>query len=224
MRHVVMECGFLPGNRGQGFGRNHTPAIVYGQLNGCGAQICPTIKGRGERWYEELKERNSRDSHQNILILGQVPYDSSLMSFGIAGDERAVGYLKWLDNVVDLLKAKGKTVGFKPHPYDKKVSHAILRDDPRIDKRLETLDEAFEWADLAIAFTSNSLVEAFMAGVDVMPLHPTSLAWNVRSEIDKPRIASMDVKKHWLDTVATHQFTKDEIESGMVWEIIKKNI
>lgn len=211
LRHVIMECGFLGERTFENF------YVGYAGLNGFGYPVCPVVEGRGEQWYGMVKPAKKVERHQKILVLGQVAHDASLMPFSHTEKARPEAYKGWLSKVIERFHMQGKQVAFKPHPSDPIHSTHFLRDDPRLAFRFNSLADAFRWADLAVAFSSNSLVEAFMAGVDVMPLHPTSLTWDVRSDLDNPREVSHDERLRWVDKVATYQWSAEQIASGECW-------
>jgi len=218
LRHVVMECGFL-GNRLQNY------YVGFAGLNGMGKPICPAIPGRGAPWYPQLAPpRTGRRDHYNVVLLGQVARDTSLMALSSDDEKRPAAYKQWLAGVAKLCKKQGMTVAFRGHPLEPSWS-GFVKPEGVLDADAEgwTKEYLWRWADLAIAFSSNSLVEAFMAGVDVLPGHPGSLTWRVRSGLNRPRRFTQGQRKAWLDSVASCQWSVDEIKSGEVWGIIREN-
>ena len=211
LRHVVCEQGFL-GNR------QKNRYIGYAELTGMGKSICPhsQITGRGEEWYGELKPLKKKK--RNVVILGQVPGDSSLFPLceGETNNQVAT-YKLWMNNVISLLPKDEYEVRWKGHPYAP-IPNNELRGDM---KWFDNLSSAFDWADIAVAFNSNSLVDAALAGLYVIPAHPGSLAWSIRSSIGDYRKLSDADRINWLDEVASYQWSMEEISSGKCWGHIR---
>lgn len=204
---VMMECGFL-GDRLDNF------YVGSGGLNGDGHLLGKMIPNRGVPWYHHLAPMKNPKQHKRVLLLGQVAHDASLMPLSHDAVGRPSRYTQWLSGVAQLALGRGCELGFRGHPSEPIYTRPHQCDEART---FETKEEAFDWADLCIAFSSNSLVEAFIFGCDVMPGHPTSLTWDMRVNWDSTRRFGIGDRRRWLDRVATYQWSSEEIKTGEAW-------
>jgi hypothetical protein len=214
VHHLVMECGFL-GDRLNNF------FVGFSALNGMGKPVAPVIQGAGQEWYGDLKPLPKRIEHKNVVILGQVAKDASLIPIHASDDGRPRAYCEYLRRLASFLERRGCAVGFRGHPQDAVWTNMVAPDVFKFDDAGWDKEKVFEWADLAVAFSSNSLVEAFMAGIDVMPAHPGSMCWDVRSTVDQQAYFDDEQRRAWLDQVASSQFSSEDIRSGKAWARIR---
>jgi hypothetical protein len=214
VHHVVMECGFL-GDRLQNF------YVGISGLNGMGKSASPVVCGAGSQWYPQLKELPRRAQHKNVVILGQVAKDANLIPLHPSDQERPQIYREYLRKLADYLEYRGCAVGFRGHPADAIDNTTTAPDVFNFDAANWTKEKIFDWADLAVSFSSNSLVEAFMAGVDVLPAHPGSMCWDVRSGVDHQRYFTQEERCGWLDRLASAQWSAEKIKSGEAWKAIR---
>lgn len=214
IHHLIMECGFL-GDRLDNF------YVGFSCLNGMGKAPTPVRQGAGAEWYPLIKERRNMSEHRNVVIFGQVAKDASLLPLAHDDNDRPAAYAKYLQRVSDFFERKGLAVGFRGHPMDpvwtREVHPAVFS----FDREGWSKERVLEWADLAFAFSSNALVEAFLYGLDVMPSHPTSLCWDVRSGIDQPNPRTPGQMVEWVDMLASNQWSSAQISSGEAWSSIR---
>lgn len=214
VHHLVMECGFL-GDRLDNF------YVGFSGLNGMGKPAAPLRPNAGAQWYSELKELPRRSEHRNVVILGQVAKDANLLPLHYSDEERPLVYAEYLRKLSNFLERRGCAVGFRGHPMDSAWTNMVAPDVFLFDKEGWSKEKIFEWADLAVSFSSNSLVEAFMAGLDVMPAHPGSMCWDVRSTVDRQNFMTAQQRRDWLDQVASSQFSSKQVRSGEAWRLIR---
>lgn len=215
LHHLVMECGFF-GDRLDNF------FVGYSGLNGVGK--CPLVRANaGKPYYDLLKPQPKRERHQNVVIFGQVAQDANLLAMGAEGEGRVYYYRDYLAKVADYFERNGLAVGFRGHPSDTVWTNMVRPNVFSFDEAGWDKARIFEWADLAFAFSSNSLVEAYCEGLDVIPAHPGSLCWDVRSAIHHQHYAGEAGRKMWVDYVASHQWSSREIASGEAWQVIRKS-
>lgn len=207
-RHVVMEYAFL-GDRAR-----KEYYIGYSALNGLGQPLLPAEVGGGERWYHKLKPH--KEGVKNILILGQMPKDANLAAF--SSKNRVKGYMKWLRGQIIHYHSLGYNVRYKLHP-----KHGLNSLGLPNTASFSDIQDAFSWGDAAVAFNSNSLVEAAIAGLYVIPSHVGSMAWNIRSREGHWRKLTLKDRQRWLDHVDSFQWSGEDITSGKVWKIIKES-
>lgn len=217
IHHLVMECGFL-GDRLDNF------FVGWSGLNGMGRCPVPRRKNAGEEWYRMVKPLPKRKEHVNVAIFGQVAKDASLIPLRADDDMRPAAYKLWLAKVADHFANMNMAVGFRGHPSDPAWTNMVRPDVFSFDEGGWDKDRILGWAHLAFAFSSNALVEAYMAGVDVLPAHPTSLCWDIRSQPGRQNWQSVGKRLEWLDFVASNQWSSAQIKSGEAWEAIRDNM
>jgi hypothetical protein len=186
-----------------------------------GKSASPVVCGAGSQWYPQLKELPRRAQHKNVVILGQVAKDANLIPLHPSDQERPQIYREYLRKLADYLEYRGCAVGFRGHPADAIDNTTTAPDVFNFDAANWTKEKIFDWADLAVSFSSNSLVEAFMAGVDVLPAHPGSMCWDVRSGVDHQRYFTQEERCGWLDRLASAQWSAEKIKSGEAWKAIR---
>lgn len=217
LHHLIMECGFL-GDRLSNF------YVGWSGLNGMGKMPVKPIKGRGEPWYHLLKKLPKRNGHRNLMICGQVSKDASLIPLMYDEAYRPAAYKLHLAGVARHFESLGLAVGFRGHPMDQVWTNMVRPEVFSFDEAGWDKDRIFQWADIAFAFSSNTLVEAFLEGIDVIPAHPTSLCWDVRSWVGEQNYFTHDQRIAWLDKVASCQWSADEIKSGEAWAAIRNGM
>lgn len=221
LHHIVFEVGFL-GDRSKWL------TVAHSALNGHGRPICPPIAGRGREWYGDLwPSRKGRTEHRNVLIMGQVAGDTALWPL-TGGTDNSMNsrilYAQWLAGVVRLCHEQGREVLFRSHPQETAMTAHLPPGVHNADALGWSFEECCEWADVAVAFSSNALVLAYVRGVDVVPAHPQSLCWDVRSHLGQPRRHTPKQRVAWMDAVATHQWSLDEIADGTCWRALRQHL
>jgi hypothetical protein len=74
---------------------------------------------------------------------------------------------------------------------------------------LQSLGDALAGAAMCVTHTSAAAVQAVLAGVPVMVSHHHALA--------DLKCAEPDERRHFLNVLADHEFTLDELEDGTAW-------
>lgn len=151
-----------------------------------------------------LKPENTGGEY--ALICGQVQGDASLRDCPSVDG--------WYRTQAEKLQAAGIPVFFRDHPLGR---HKWV---PEV-KRLEgTLDEAFSGAKVVIAWNSNSLVDAVLAGVPIYSGSPGCMA----HALSQPSPVFTSAKKfdrdRWGCDMSYLQWKLDEVESGHVIPLI----
>lgn len=222
-RHLVMECGFLGERVFENF------YLGWWGLNGGGQLPGPVISGRGEPHYGALRPaREGRRTHRRVAILGQVHSDSSLFPLSTVPHANAhtklpLDVVRWYEGVAKLCRLRNMEMAWRGHPSDPIYCNRSRPVDA-LDANDWPKEQLWEWADVAVAFSSNSLLEAYMAGVDVVPAHPQAMVWPVRSELGFPNRHTMDERRAWLDRVASYQWSREEIASGAAWQYVVQGL
>jgi hypothetical protein len=99
------------------------------------------------------------------------------------------------------------------------------RPEPRADRIVSNTFKDFIKDDTfcVVGYSSNALVEAAMSDIPVIPLGHSatkSLYSYQLEDIEKIKPAYQSDKQAWLNHLAYSQFTRDELLSGLAWELI----
>lgn len=193
--YLVLELAYF-GDR-----RNKFVSLGYNGLNGHAEfynRDCP-----GDRWAQHgVPVAPWKQGGDYVLLMGQIPTDASLAT--------CPGYDHWLKSAVQAARVYGLPVRFRPHPRG-----PVIRDAPAPIMGGE-LDAALRGAALVIAWNSNSLVDAVLAGVPVIACDRGSMAWPVAAHEIGAEPIRPD-RTQWLHDLAYTQWTLDEIASGLAW-------
>ena len=139
----------------------------------------------------------------------------------------AVGALNtqlWAKQTIARLQEfTNRAIIYRPHPEDP-LGHrqiGIPHDDTR-RSIAESLTDAFA----VVAYNSNALTDATIAGVPTFALGPGSMVHKITNTdltlIDNPRTFD---REQWAYDLAWRQFTMQEMRSGLLWEYaIEKRI
>jgi hypothetical protein len=168
--------------------------------------VSPIIDRPSDRW-EKLKiEIESFKQGSNIVI---VPPDRKIAhTLGLGSEDQ------WIDETV--LKIKNFT--------DRQVK-IRKRPEPRADRIVSNTFKDFIKDDTfcVVGYSSNALVEAAMYDIPVISLGHSatkSLYSCQLADIEKIKPAYQSDKQAWLNHLAYSQFTREELLSGVAWNLI----
>lgn len=186
----------LVAERGYIGDRFNWTSLAWNGLNGHGDhRVGPAVTGqRFADNFADLMQPWQTDGDY-ALLLGQVPGDMSL-----AG----VDYGGWLNGVAERYARDGIPLRFRPHPQPRGDDVTV----PGVETIGGTLQEALAGAICAIAYNSNSLVDAALAGVPVWAWDKGSMAWPLSGKgmaVDRGR---------WAARLAWCQWSHAEICDG----------
>lgn len=208
---LIMERAYLRD-------RFHWFSLGFGGLNG--QAWFPKPEDGGARWREHfdglLDDPRPEGSGEYAVILGQVPGDAAL-----AGALNLRGFYDAAAR--HIRKTLGLRVVIRPHPGDKaagKVEHFGF---PVIDG---TLDEVLAKAAVAVAWNSNSLTDAALAGLPLLIGDRGAMTWPLGGDLRSgpgepaagPRLAD---RTAWSHRIAFAQWLPDEIASGLAWDHLR---
>lgn len=133
-----------------------------------------------------------------ILLCGQIPWDASVQH---------TDHLAWCEGILKRLKeATTKETRYRPHPKLKGVVNQV------------PLAQEMESAHAVVTFSSNSGVDAAIAGVAVFAFDEGSMAWPVANKslawIDSP---IKPPREQWAHNLAYTQWTIEEMKEGKPW-------
>jgi len=187
------------------FGNNKKKTIFRLSVNNF--QNVNTIVDRpADRW-EQFNIDQSSFKHGSTIVV--VPPDRKIVHTLKLGSED-----QWIDETV--LKIKKFT--------DRKIK-IRKRPGPRADRVVSNTFKDFIRDDTfcVVGYSSNALVEAAMHDIPVISLGHSatkSLYSYQLEDIEKIKPAYHSDKQAWLNHLAYSQFTREELISGLAWELI----
>jgi hypothetical protein len=166
----------------------------------------PIVERSSDRWKKLNIDLLSFNRGKHIII---VPPDRKIVHTLNLGSEDL-----WIESVINEIKK-----------YTDKPIKIRKRPEVRVDRVINNTFKDFIKDDTycVIGFQSNALVEAAMCDIPVIALgrSSTKSLYNETIEnIEKLQPADNDKKQAWLNHLAYSQFTKEELLSGLAWEII----
>jgi len=166
--------------------------------------VNPIIERPSDRW-DNLGIQTEQFVQGSSVVV--VPPDRKIVHTLQLGLEN-----QWIDETV--LKIKNFT--------DREIK-IRKRPESRADRVVSNTFKDFIKDDTfcVVGYSSNSLVEAAMHDIPVIPLghSATKSLYSYRLEdIEKIKPAYSDEKQAWLNHLAYSQFTREELLSGLAWE------
>ena len=168
--------------------------------------INPIIERPSDRWEKLNIEQSSFKQGSAIVI---VPPDRKIVHTLSLGSED-----QWINKtILNIKKFTDRPIKIRRRP------------EPRVDRVISNTFKDFIKDDTfcVVGYSSNALVEAAMHDIPVISLGHSatkSLYSNRLEEIEKIKPAYFDNKQAWLNHLAYSQFTRDELLSGLAWELI----
>jgi hypothetical protein len=166
----------------------------------------PIIERPSDRW-EKLNINLESFKRGNHIVI--VPPDRKIVhTLNLESEDL------WINSVINEIKK------FTDRPI-----RVRKRPEVRVDRVINNTFKDFIRDDTycVIGFQSNALVEAAMCDIPVISLGHSStksLYNETIDNIEKLQPADTDKKQAWLNHLAYSQFTKQELLSGMAWNII----
>jgi hypothetical protein len=168
--------------------------------------VDPIIERPADRW-EQFNIDQSSFKHGSTIVI--VPPDRKIVhTLGLGSED------KWIDETVAKIKS-----------FTDREIKIRKRPEPRADRLVSNTFKDFIKDDTfcVVGYSSNALVEAAMHDIPVIALghSATKSLYNYRlHEIENIKPAYSDNKQAWLNHLAYSQFTKEELLSGLAWELI----
>lgn len=197
---LVLERGYL----GDRF--SYT-SIAWNGLNGNAAFPEYSDDG-GERFRAcGFELRPLRSDGDYVLIIGQVATDMAVRDVNIREWEKAAA--------TRARQAMGLPVVYRPHPQD--VKRRRERRVHGTETNRGSLAEALAGAALVVTYSSNTAVDALVAGVPAVAESEGSMAYGVAATEIGGRV-DWDARERWAHALAWKQWTVEEIASGYALE------
>jgi len=168
--------------------------------------INPIIDRPADRWEQLNLEQHSFKQGSAIVV---VPPDRKIVhTLGLGSEDQ------WINETV--VKIKNFT--------DREIK-IRKRPEPRADRVISNTFKDFIKDDTfcVVGYSSNALVEAAMHDIPVISLGQSatkSLYSYQLKDIEKIKPAYPSDKQAWLNHLAYSQFTREELLSGLAWELI----
>lgn len=165
----------------------------------------------GDRWRKHFPDmlRPQKQDGDYVLIMGQVQNDASLF-----GSPDMDGWYRSVHRKAG--NRLGLPVLFRDHP---RARGQWAPDLPRLSGSLE---DALDRAACVIAYNSNSLVDARLAGIPIIAGNRGTMAWPVSDTL--ANIGRSHDLEIWCHRLAWTQWTSPEIESGTAIPFILKGM
>jgi len=168
--------------------------------------INPIIDRPADRWEQLNLEQHSFKQGSAIVVVH--PDRKIVHTLGLGSEDQ------WIDETV--VKIKNFT--------DREIK-IRKRPEPRADRVISNTFKDFIKDDTfcVVGYSSNALVEAAMHDIPVISLGHSatkSLYGYQLEDIEKIKPAYPSDKQAWLNHLAYSQFTREELLSGLAWELI----
>ncbi len=151
------------------------------------------------RWKHQHLIKPWKDNTEGyVLIIDQTPGDMSLKS----KTEPEINVHEWAIN--------------EKRFYESFDIPAKIRSHPNCNKPTQSLKQAFAGARLCVTCSSNTGVEAVMAGVPTSADYPCSMVYKLLKDNSTPD------RTQWLRDLSYCQWQLDEIRNGDAWEHLRK--
>ena len=168
--------------------------------------VDPIIERPADRW-EQFNIDQSSFKHGSTIVI--VPPDRKIVhTLGLGSED------KWIDETVAKIKS-----------FTDREIKIRKRPEPRADRLVSNTFKDFIKDDTfcVVGYSSNALVEAAMHDIPVIALGHSatkSLYSYQLQDIEKIKPVYPSDKQAWLNHLAYSQFTREELLSGLAWELI----
>lgn len=190
--YVVLERGYIGD-------RTKWTSCGFNGLNGNADFVLQHADNKRLHLVRDYLQPARKKEGDYILIMGQIASDASV---------KWIGWNDWLQTKCDELKKDSDLpIYYRPHPLD----HG-----PFIPRGLEVkggeLQDAIDGAAGIVTLTSNTGVDAMLAGVPVVCDAPGSMIYGI----------DITNRGQWLQNMSYCQWSIEEIESGETWSHLKR--
>ena len=201
---LVAECAYLDD-------RLKWVSLGFDGLNGRADFVNDGIDGdRWDRHFAHLMTDDWKAPGEGdvALICGQVAGDQALAHVDINA---------WYALAVKHLRGAYRRVVFRPHPKGGNPPHLP----EGVEVSTLSLAEDLDRAAVAVTFSSNSGVDAVLAGVPVIACDIGSMAWDVAAHTFDAPLRRPD-RLVWAHRLAHCQWLPSEVQSGAAWDHLKR--
>jgi len=181
---------------------------------------CP--KDRFEKL--DVDVRDWKVKGKNILICGQVPWDSNVQHLNTGYKKRPAsvqGYMDWLSNTIKTVSENThRKLVFRPHPSFRRRKEWYEVATPKwLEWSQNSLAMDLKRAKAVVVFNSNTAVEAAIQGIPVFACDIGSMAYPIaNTDLTKINDPITPDRTQWLYDLAYKQWTLEELSQGLFWE------
>ena len=175
-----------------------------------------------------IKFNNWQSRGENIIIPLQLPGDASLRHQDIND---------WCMFAIENIRMHSdRPIDLRIHPalgeksweavtgLYRKILQSTFENVNFVNGQTVSLQEHFDNAYCVVSYTSGTSIDAMVAGIPVIPWDEGNFAYpicdahveNIENVIEK--MPSEEVTQQYLQNLAYHQWTIDEMKSGIVWQ------
>lgn len=203
---IVIEKGFIDRDRYFAVG-----------LNGLGGQADFRNRGMGPDRTRKIgiKLQPLREIGRHILVIGQIPWDAN-----VQGSD----HLAWCRGALDfmLTNTEDRIIIFRSHPLAPDNLDYGICTKGRLRISNGTLAEDLRNCHACVTFSSNTGVDALIAGIPVISCAEISMAWHASNHeftdaIDPHFRFSVTRRLKWFNDLNYAQWNLDEIAAGDAW-------
>lgn len=210
-RTLVIEKGY--------FRRNEYYAVGWEGLNGRADFRVPVDVGPERRIAQGMTMLPVQGSHDEVLLVGQVPWDASVQDSS---------HLAWLRETTGKLQTiTTDQIRLRRHPLGPSDMPGIIG---ILDEAGRPLADDLAAARVVITFNSNVAVDAILAGVPVIAMDEGSMAWGVVPHRLEYAASGMEsalmgaALQQWMNELAWKQWNLGEMSTGQAWEHITRDM
>lgn len=196
--------------------RFHWVSLGWDGLNG--RARFPRVDDGGKRWRTHFPDalQQIQTGGAYVLVLGQVKGDASV---------DGVPLHEWYAYVGRTLSANtGLPVYFRPHPIELQRGKAPGKGRLHgMEIMAGPLEVDLANADCAVAWNSNSLTDAALAGVRIIAGDQGAMTWAIAGQsLHHPARLDGTERRAWARRLAWCQWLPSEIERGDAWDALKR--
>lgn len=191
-RTIVIERGWIL--------RDRYESIGFDDINGRADFCLPHLDG--SRWESMGVELQETGQGGVVLVIGQIPWDTSCQH---------IHQERWVRAQVKLWKSLEEFVVFRPHP----LSSGSIRDTGADEVSTRPLVVDLDRAKFVVTFNSTVGVDAVLAGRKVIADDIGSMAYSIQGDEDR---------WSWAVHLAHCQWTLDEMRSGAALEHLLEGV
>lgn len=192
---VILERGFVK--------REDYYVVSFNDLNNRGS-FPHGLDSPGDRWDRLGVELKPWGAGDEILVVGQVPWDTSCQH---------VDHVAWVRRTIKTMRLSfpGRVIVFRPHPLQKKAVPLAGLSANWVDTT-RPLDKALEEARVVVTFSSTVGVDATIAGRRCYVADRTSMVHDLWDQG-----ARTPERERWANWLAYCQWTHEEMRAGLPW-------
>lgn len=205
--NLVIEVGFINDYSAKTYAESRTRFISTIWRGDC---------NHGE-WVFGNKPEDRAIKYDIQLEPWKTKQDKAVIFYQCSGDKAVLaadnGYPSFMRRLTEKTKKHFSEVLIRPHPQQPERAG-------RRNIHKGSLNDALEWADVGISFSSTAAIDCILAGVPAITFGNFSMAWSITShELDK---VVRPPRQQWLNNLMYAQWTHAELASGEFWEHVRE--